>query len=144
MQYRRKQRLFLILFIITILSIIMYLFNTALKNNINFFYKPGEVIMGRGDELLRPSIGETIRIGGYVKTGSVQYQAQSKLINFILTDESMQEINVSYQGILPDLFREGQGIITDGVLVSKNSFSATQVLAKHDENYNPPQLNNEI
>ncbi len=102
----------------------------ALGSNTNFFYSPTEVAEGKAP------VGKSFRLGGLVAPGSVK--RKDLTVNFDVTDNK-NKFNIEYTGILPDLFREGQGIITTGSLV-KGTFIATEVLAKHDENYMPPEV----
>ena len=132
----RFQRLILILITLIILglAILLILFNT--KQNIVFFYTPTELI----DQKI--SSGVKIRIGGYVKESSVK----KKSINtyeFKITD-NINDLLVLYEGILPDLFREGQGTVIEGLINSNNIVNASKVYAKHDENYMPASIKKEL
>jgi cytochrome c-type biogenesis protein CcmE len=102
----------------------------ALGSNTNYFYSPTEVVEGKAP------IGKSFRLGGLVAMGSVKRQDMK--VNFDVTDNK-NKFSIEYVGILPDLFREGQGIITTGSLIN-GTFVATEVLAKHDENYMPPEV----
>ena len=104
----------------------------ALSENINHFYDPSQVVAGEAPQ------NHTFRIGGMVVDGSVQREEGSLKVRFDLTDYK-EQVTVSYEGILPDLFREGQGIVAIGKL-SNNLFVAEEVLAKHDENYMPAEV----
>jgi cytochrome c-type biogenesis protein CcmE len=106
-----------------------YLILSNLNNNIVFFYPPSEVHKIK-------NLQNKVRIGGIVKSGSVIHD-ENGMIYFTLTDSS-QELNVKYKGILPALFREGQGIVAEGKLVSEKMMTASKLLTKHDENYMPP------
>ena len=112
-----------------------------LKNNLVFFFSPSEIL-----EKELSSI-ENVRLGGMVKKGSVkkkEIEIELKKVQetvFTVTDYE-KEISVYYIGILPDLFSEGQGVVVEGNLINKNKFKAKVVLAKHDENYMPPELDN--
>ena len=112
-----------------------------LKNNLVFFFSPSEILE---KEI---SSKENVRLGGMVKKGSVkkkEIEIESKKVQetvFTVTDFE-KEISVYYIGILPDLFSEGQGVVVEGNLINKNKFKAKVVLAKHDENYMPPELDN--
>ena len=114
-----------------------------LKNNLVFFFSPSEILE---KEI---SSKENVRLGGMVKKGSVkkkEIEIESKKVQetvFTVTDFE-KEISVYYIGILPDLFSEGQGVVVEGNLINKNKFKARVVLAKHDENYMPPELDNII
>jgi cytochrome c-type biogenesis protein CcmE len=125
----RKRRLVFIVFLILSVSLAIALALFALKQNINLFFTPSQVAAGQAPK------NHLFRLGGIVKTGSVRHE-NGLDIEFILTDDHDQ-ISVFYNGILPALFREGQNIIVEGKLNSKNLFIATQVLAKHGENYAP-------
>ena len=112
-----------------------------LKNNLVFFFSPSEILEKEISSI------ENVRLGGMVKKGSVkkkEIEIESKKVQetvFTVTDFE-KEISVYYIGILPDLFSEGQGVVVEGNLVNKNRFEAKVVLAKHDENYMPPELDN--
>lgn len=108
----------------------------ALRENINLFFSPSQIVEGTA-----PS-NTTIRLGGMVVAGSVQRGANLG-VTFVLTDLA-EQVTVTYEGILPDLFREGQGIVTQGKLDSTGRFVAQQVLAKHDETYMPPEVNDAL
>lgn len=118
-----------ILAIATAVGLTLY----ALKQNINLFYTPTQVVLGEAPE------NQMIRIGGLVVVDSVQQDEESLKVNFIVTD-NQSEVPVYYEGILPDLFREGEGIVVQGKLDSAGNMQAIQVLAKHDENYVPPEV----
>jgi cytochrome c-type biogenesis protein CcmE len=105
----------------------------SLDQNIMFFFTPTEVASGKAPA------DKLFRIGGMVVEGTVQRPGDGLTVHFDLTDNE-QSITVQYAGILPDLFREGQGIIANGKLDSSGQFVAEEVLAKHDENYMPPEL----
>ena len=105
----------------------------AFNENLLYFYSPTQVVNGEAPTT-RP-----FRVGGIVVDNSVQRNPESLVVRFVLTD-TLQEITVHYDGILPDLFREGQGIVANGKLQPDGSFTATEVLAKHDENYMPPEV----
>ena len=105
----------------------------SFQDNLLYYLTPSEVIAGKAPE------DREFRIGGLVLTGSFFRQTGSLTSQFILTD-GVASIEVSYKGILPDLFREGQGIIARGKFNSANLFIASEVLAKHDENYMPPEI----
>ena len=108
----------------------------ALRENINLFFSPSQIVEGTA-----PS-NTTIRLGGMVVSGSVQ-RGDNLGVTFVLTDLA-EQVTVAYEGILPDLFREGQGIVTQGKLDSTGRFLAEQVLAKHDETYMPPEVNDAL
>jgi cytochrome c-type biogenesis protein CcmE len=108
----------------------------ALQENINLFFSPSQIVDGTA-----PS-NTTIRLGGMVVSGSIQ-RGENLGVTFVLTDLA-EQVTVAYEGILPDLFREGQGIVTQGKLDSSGRFFAQQVLAKHDETYMPPEVNDAL
>tara|TARA_R110002124_G_scaffold61406_4_gene168217 strand:- start:2453 stop:2902 length:450 start_codon:yes stop_codon:yes gene_type:complete len=129
----RKQRLYLVLFITLFSSAAIGLVVYALSGNINLFYPPAEVVAGKAP------VGQPIRVGGMVVEDSVQRSDDSLAIRFKLTDYE-QSVAVVYVGILPDLFAEGQGAVASGVLNEEGELQATEILAKHDENYMPPEV----
>ncbi|MDU5698800.1 MAG: cytochrome c maturation protein CcmE [Haemophilus parainfluenzae] len=133
MNPRRKSRLSIIIFVILGISIATGLVLYALRQNIDLFYTPSEV----PDQ--KPEVGQRIRVGGMVVEGSVSRDPKSLKVRFDVNDIG-PSITVEYEGILPDLFREGQGIVAQGVLKEPTLLEATEVLAKHDENYVPPEL----
>jgi len=139
MNPKRKTRLYLALFVLVAVAGTSAALMVAMQQNINMFYPPQEVVEGTAPT------ARTIRAGGMVKAGSVLRDAQSLAVTFTITDYQGAEFTVAYTGILPDLFREGQGIIVQGEIVQGESdarrhFQAREVLAKHDENYMPPEL----
>jgi len=129
---KTKNRL-LILIAITILSIITiaFIFKT-LEDNVLYFYSPSEI--GKSNEVV---LNNNMRIGGMVKKGSIE--ANQNEIRFIITDFK-SEIIVSYRGAVPALFAEGKGVVAEGKLQDKKFFLAKRILAKHDENYMPPEI----
>lgn len=129
----RKQRLYLVLFIVLFSSAAIGLVAYALRGNINLFFPPAEVAEGKAP------IGQPIRIGGMVVDGSVERSDDSLAVRFELTDFKAA-VPVVYEGILPDLFDEGQGAVASGVLGEDGVLRASEVLAKHDENYMPPEV----
>lgn len=133
MHPKRKQRLILILFLLVGFSIVIGLALYALSENINLFYNPTQISQGEAPQ------GARIRAGGMVVTGSVTRDNETLANKFSLTDYNAV-IHVEYTGILPDLFREGQGIVALGRLNPDNVLIADEVLAKHDENYMPPEV----
>ena len=104
----------------------------ALDANVMFFYSPSQVRAGEVPE------GAAFRIGGLVEEGSLQRSADGLQVQFVVTDQA-QRVPVRYQGLLPDLFKEGKGVVASGRLQGDGVFAATEVLAKHDENYMPPE-----
>jgi len=129
----RRKRIFIVSFILIGISIAATLILTAFEENLMYFYSPTEIANGEAPKV-RP-----FRIGGLVLTDSVKRNPNNLKVNFVLTD-TINEIKVIYDGILPDLFREGQGIVANGKMKSDNIFVADEVLAKHDENYMPPEV----
>jgi len=105
----------------------------ALSKNMVYFYTPTQIIKNEAP------INSFIRIGGMVKENSLVKLQDSLKVSFKIHDLE-KEINVHYEGILPDLFSEGQGVVMTGKLINKNTFIASEVLAKHDENYMPPEV----
>ena len=129
----RKKRLTIVLFLVAGLAIAVALTTYALRQNINLFYDPTEIAAGNAPKDVR------IRAGGMVEAGSVQRAEDSLKVQFRVTDYSAS-VPVQYDGILPDLFAEGQGVVAMGRLNAEGLFLADQVLAKHDENYMPPEV----
>ncbi len=126
---RKGKRLTLIFGALAILGIAAGLVMFALRDNIVFFYTPAQLAEKH------PSPGARLRIGGLVKQGSV-VKGDGREVRFVVTDNA-RELQVTYTGLLPDLFREGQGVVADGVLGTDGTFRADSVLAKHDERYMP-------
>jgi len=128
MKPHRKKKLGIIIFITAGLSLAIGLSLYALSANIDLFFTPTQVAAGE------VPAGQRIRVGGMVKEGSVAHNQSTLEVSFITTDYS-HEVPVYYSGILPDLFREGQGIVAEGAISPEGVFVASRVLAKHDENY---------
>ena len=131
--YGRKVKL-RFLFVSTILLILILTVFLALKSleeNVVYFQSPSEI------NSLTELTNNKIRVGGMVKKNSVSMNSNE--VNFIITDFK-NEINVTYSGAVPNLFEEGKGVVAEGVLKDRNFFSATKILAKHDENYMPPEV----
>lgn len=139
MNPRRKQRLITVGVIGGLLIGAVSLMLFALNENIDLFYTPSEIIDGKGKDGSKPQIGQRLRIGGLVVEGSVTRNQDTLAVEFDLIDTG-PVVKISYIGILPDLFREGQGIVATGVLQADNLIVAEEVLAKHDEEYMPPEL----
>ncbi|WP_421711550.1 cytochrome c maturation protein CcmE [Alcanivorax sp.] len=133
MNAARKQRLILVVSILVGLAIACGLMFYALRQNINLFFTPQQVMAGEAP------LETQMRVGGLVEEGSVVRDQETLDVQFVLTD-GKGRFTVHYQGILPDLFREGQGIVANGTLISTNRFEAEEVLAKHDETYMPPEV----
>ena len=134
MNPKRKNRLFMASFLLIGVAGSIFALFVALEQNLNMFYPPNEVVSG-----VAP-IETNIRAGGMVEEDSLIRASNSLKVSFVLSDRAGSEFTVYYTGILPDLFREGQGILVEGELQQDGSFEATEVLAKHDENYMPPEL----
>ena len=133
---KRKKRIYLICLLFITIAASVYLILWALRDNIVFFYSPSEIhqkkIYGEINE------SSKLRLGGMVKEFSIQ-QLNDGSINFIITDFN-KEMLVMYKGIIPDLFREQQGVIAEGSINNEGIFIANSILAKHDENYMPPEV----
>jgi cytochrome c-type biogenesis protein CcmE len=129
----RKKRLGLIILMVTGIAIGLSFALKSLNENIMFFFSPSEVAQGKAP------LDRLFRMGGMVVDGSVGRPGEGLTVVFDLTDNA-ETVTVEYTGILPDLFREGQGIVTNGKLNSEGVFVAQEVLAKHDENYMPPEV----
>lgn len=127
----KRRRLWLLIGSLGTLGVAAALVLSALNDNLVFFYSPTQV----AEKSLGPD--RRFRLGGLVETGSVQKDGQ--VVRFTVTDTN-KTVAVVYRGILPDLFREGQGVIAEGALGSDGVFTAREVLAKHDENYMPPEV----
>lgn len=128
----RHKKLALIGGALAILGIIAALVLNALNSNIALYISPTDVAAGKAPQ------GKAFRIGGMVKEGSVSREADGVTIRFVVTDTE-KDIPVNYKGILPDLFKEGKGVVAQGKLNEAGTFVASEVLAKHDENYMPPE-----
>jgi cytochrome c-type biogenesis protein CcmE len=133
MHPQRKQKLLIILFMLGGISLAVGLMLVALKENINLFYTPVQIAGGEAPK------HRTIRAGGMVVEGSVKRATDDLTVLFDVTD-GKAEVTIRYTGILPDLFSEGQGIVALGEINDQNQFVASEVLAKHDENYMPPEV----
>ena len=132
MNPKRKQRLFIILGLVSGLGVAVGLVMYALSQNINLFFTPTQIAKGDAP------VAQMIRVGGMVADGTVDRDSQSLKVAFDVTDFD-HNVRVTYEGILPDLFREGQGVVVQG-RISGDQFLASEVLAKHDENYMPPEV----
>lgn len=140
MNSRRKKRLTLAVALILGVTAVASLLLYALNSNMNLFFTPTEILQGKKESGIKPEIGQRIRVGGMVTMGSMSRDPESLYVEFAIHDGSGGEIIVTYDDLLPDLFREGQGIVAQGVLISPDRVEATEVLAKHDENYMPPEV----
>ncbi len=139
MNTRRKNRLYLALIVLVGLGLATTLVMYALRSNIDLFYTPSEILQGKGKDHELPFVGQRLRIGGMVMPGSVKRDDKTLEVHFKIYD-ARGAIAVTYYGILPDLFREGQGVVAQGVMQADNVVMAKQVLAKHDEKYVPPEV----
>jgi cytochrome c-type biogenesis protein CcmE len=135
---KRQNRMILVGLLVSGVFLAGYLGIKAFSENLLYFYTPSDITEGKAPE------NKSFRVGGLVETNSLVREGM--LVTFLVTD-NIKSIKVSYEGILPDLFREGQGVVASGSLLNKcvkstcaNTFVATEVLAKHDENYMPPEV----
>lgn len=130
---KRKRKLAILMFSITCLGSAVGLLLYALSENINYFYAPMDLVAGK----VKP---ETyIRAGGLVVPGSLERDQSTLKVSFDITDGS-EQVQVLYEGILPDLFQEGQGVVAEGRWHQDQKFYASTIIAKHDENYMPPEV----
>lgn len=134
---RRHKRIAFIVIALVSLSVAAYLVASAFRNNLVFFFSPTQVAAKEAP------INRTFRIGGLVQDGTLKRDPDGLTVRFTVTDTA-QSIPVVYKGILPDLFKEGRGCVAQGKLSSDGVFQAEQVLAKHDENYMPPEAGQAI
>ncbi len=128
----RHKRIALIVGGLAILGVVATLVLNAFQSNLVFFFSPTQVAAGEAPK------GKNFRIGGMVKEGSIKREPDGVTIRFVMTDTEKDMI-VAYKGILPDLFKEGKGAVAQGKLGDDGVFTASEVLAKHDENYMPPE-----
>jgi cytochrome c-type biogenesis protein CcmE len=128
----RHKKLALIVLVVAILGVAVALVLNAFNSNLVFFFSPTQVANGEAPT------SRAFRIGGLVEEGSIRREADGLTTRFVVTDTA-KSMPVTYTGILPDLFKEGKGVVAEGRLGADGLFSATQVLAKHDENYMPPE-----
>jgi len=133
----RRRRLIWVSFMVLGIGIAAGLVLNAFQKNLLFFFTPTQVLAGEAPK------NHTFRIGGLVTKGSVKREPGSLEVSFDLTDTA-HTVKVTYNGILPDLFREGQGIVAKGKLGDNGVFAASEVLAKHDENYMPPEVHDAL
>ena len=129
---RRKKTMYIILGALAGLGLAVGLVLYALKNNVSLYFTPTQVFNKEAPQ------GRSFRVGGLVEVGSVKREADGLTVHFSVTDTS-RSMPVVYKGILPDLFKEGKGVVAQGKMESDNVFHAEEVLAKHDENYMPPE-----
>jgi cytochrome c-type biogenesis protein CcmE len=136
MHPKRKRMLLLILALVAGLGLATGLVAYALRQNISAFYSPSQLVNGEAPE------GRRIQVGGLVVQGTLKRSPDSLSVEFVISDLK-QQVPVAYTGILPDLFKEGQGIMATGTY-SNGKVQAEEILAKHDENYMPPQVKDAI
>ena len=129
----RHRRIALIVAGVAVLAIAATLVLRAFNQNLVFFFTPTQVAANEAPQ------GRSFRVGGMVEVGSVKRQPDGVTVSFVVTDTA-KSIPVAYKGVLPDLFREGKGVVAQGKLGDDGLFVATEVLAKHDENYMPPEV----
>jgi cytochrome c-type biogenesis protein CcmE len=129
----RRQRLFIVLFIVVGASAAAGLIFYALSENLNLFYSPTQINDGEAPQ------NQRMRAGGMVREGSVLRAGDSLKVSFVVTDYAY-DVSVNYEGILPDMFEEGQGVVVTGKLDEAGVMQAEEVLAKHDEEYMPPEV----
>ena len=129
----RHKRFGIVLVGLVALGAVTALVMNALEGNLSYFFSPTEVAEGKAPA------DRIFRLGGLVEAGSVQREEGSMTVNFVVTDMA-QRVTVAYSGILPDLFAEGQGVVAQGRMGADQVFVAQEVLAKHDENYMPPEV----
>ena len=126
-----KMRLYFIVLILITLVLSVFLILKSLEENVVYFQTPSEI------KILSELKEKKIRVGGMVKKNSIKIESQD--VKFVITDFK-NEINVVYSGAVPNLFQEGKGVVAEGYLKDRNFFLATKILAKHDENYMPPEV----
>ena len=129
----RKKRILMVVLIMLGMGVAAALILTAFEKNLLYFYSPTQIAAGEAP------MTRAFRAGGIVLVDSVIRDPETLEVQFVLTD-TVNQITIAYEGILPDLFREGQGIVANGKLDENGIFQAEQVLAKHDENYMPPEV----
>ena len=128
----RHKRIALIIGGLVVLGLVAALVLNAFQSNLVFFFSPTQVAAGAAPK------GQNFRVGGMVKDGSIKREPDGVTMRFVITDTE-QDMTVAYKGILPDLFKEGKGAVAEGKLAADGLFIASTVLAKHDENYMPPE-----
>lgn len=138
MRRARRQRLAVVVFVVVGATATLSLALLALQENVDLFYEPARITNGEAP------IGVDIRAGGMVMEGSVKHDPEGLGVAFSITDYRGHEFDVRYVGLLPDLFKEGKGIMVRGQLEDRRRFNATEVLAKHDENYVPREFHDLI
>ena len=130
---RVKSRIFFLIIFLVLAAVVIFIVFKSLEENVVYFLSPSEI-----HNKTNIPLNKKIRVGGLVKMNSINTKETS--INFVVTDLK-KEIIVSYNGLLPNLFSEGKGVVVEGKLKDKNYFVADKILAKHDENYMPPEVN---
>lgn len=130
---RKRRRLYAVLAGLTMLGVAAALVLFALEDSLVFFYSPSDL------QTKQVEPGQRIRLGGLVAEGSVKTLPDGVTTSFVVTD-MQQSVTIRFRGVLPDLFREGQGVVAEGKLDAEGQFDATEVLAKHDEQYMPPEV----
>ncbi|HUK03149.1 MAG TPA: cytochrome c maturation protein CcmE [Steroidobacteraceae bacterium] len=133
----RRRRLWLVIGIVAGVGVAAGLALSAFRQNVTFFFNPTEIAAGKAPAQA------SFRLGGMVSKGSIVRQPGSLTIHFVVTDFE-HDVPVNYTGVLPDLFREGQGVVAHGRLDSRGVFEADEVLAKHDEKYMPPNISKDV
>jgi len=128
----RQKRFALVAMGLASLGLAAWLVLSAFQDNLVFFFTPTQMLAGEAPK------GKSFRIGGMVEEGSVKRQPDGMTVAFVITDNA-QRVNAQYRGVLPDLFKEGKGVVAQGKLGDNQVFMADEVLAKHDENYMPPE-----
>ena len=129
---KARSRFYVLIFLLVLAVIVVFIVLKSLEENVVYFFSPTEIYNKENI-----SLNKKIRVGGLVKEGSLTNNEM--LINFVVTDLN-NEIMVSYSGLLPNLFSEGKGVVAEGKLKDKKYFIADKILAKHDENYMPPEV----
>ncbi len=129
----RRQRMVLVLLVLLGVGVAAALGLNAFRENMVFFFSPTQVMASEAPA------DRSFRLGGLVEQGSIKREDDGLTVHFVVTDTA-KNINVTYKGILPDLFREGQGVVAQGKLGEGGTFVASEVLAKHDESYMPPEV----
>jgi cytochrome c-type biogenesis protein CcmE len=130
---RKTLRLYMLVASLCLLGVAVGLTLYAFQSRIVFFFSPSDIAKER------PATGQVVRLGGLVEAGSVEKTGDGATTTFNVTDLK-STVEVSYRGVLPDLFREGQGVVVEGAYTSDGTFTASEVLAKHDEKYMPPEV----
>lgn len=136
---RKKQRMIFVCVMLGCMALAAALAGYALRDQLSLFFTPSQALELRQQGDARVAVGRNFRLGGLVKEGSVTARGDDLALRFVVTDRA-GDITVTYSGVLPDLFREGQGVIVTGTWGADHVFSALTLLAKHDENYMPPEV----